>query len=101
MCDAAQIVILPGLGHQEKLARQFLPPDLLREAGEGLPDPGYFPVMIEEDFSVGGLEKGLFRHGEPLGYRQDPVRGADPVREELRRAEHAAPWSAYGLEQGA
>ena len=64
--EAALIIILSGLGHQEQVPRQLLPAYVLRKGRQPAPDLCHLAEIVEEQDPVYRLSQRLFRRPEPL-----------------------------------
>ena len=96
VAEAALIVVLAALRHQEQMSRHLLPQDILRHFAENPSLPGQFAGIIPENLSVDGFRKGVLRHAQPVRFRHLRRQTAQPLPIILLQAEYPVPASAHG-----
>ena len=72
--QTTQIIILPGLPHQQQQSRCFFRRDIRRIKRQYLTYSCYFPVSVIEDLPVYRFRKRRFRQGKPVSHGKYSIR---------------------------
>ncbi len=94
--EAAGEVILPGLRHQQQMARQLLFAHVLRLLGKALPDGGKAAVAFVKERAVDHLAQIALRQPQPLLQAQLAVAGAGFFHQKVADPDRPPAAAAHG-----
>ena len=101
MLQAAPVIVLTGLCHEQQVSRQFFLSHVFRPLSEPLADLCHFSVIVKIEFSVCRFGEVLVRESQPGFRTQNTVQGACFFFKEISDSDYPVPASADRLQQGA